>query len=71
MPSSKKRKPNLVYDFPISSGAFMYIHNRRYSTKKPLHKTLDRILEQHERLVNASNLAQKERDEEEDEGLTV
>jgi hypothetical protein len=49
----------------------MYIHNRRYSTKKPFHKTLDRILEQHERLVNASNLAQKERDEEEDEGLTV
>jgi hypothetical protein len=67
MPSSKKRKPNLVCDFPISSGAFIYIHNRRYSTKEPSHETLDRILEQHERLVNSSNLAQKERDEE-DEG---
>jgi hypothetical protein len=43
----------------------MYIHNRRRSTKEPLHETLDRILEEHERLVNASNLAQKERDEEE------
>jgi hypothetical protein len=49
----------------------MYIHNRGYSSKEPLHKTLDHILEQHERLVNASNLAQKERDEEEEEGLTV
>ena len=38
---------------------------------EPLYETLDRILEEHERLVNASNLSQKERDEEESEGLTV
>ena len=61
----KKKKPKLEYDFPISSESFMYIHNRRRSTKEPLYETLDRILEEHERLVNASNLAQKQRDEEE------
>jgi hypothetical protein len=65
MTFKKKRKPNLVHDFPISSGAFMYIHKRRYSTREPLYETLDRILEQHKRLVLSSSLAQKERDEQE------
>jgi hypothetical protein len=67
----KKKKSNLLRDCPISSEAFMYINNRRYSTREPLYVTLDRILKQHERLVNSSNLAKKDRDEEESEGLMV
>lgn len=47
------------------------IHNRRRSTREPVYETLDRILKEHEGLVNASNLSQKERDEEGSEGLTV
>lgn len=48
----KKKRPKLIDDFPISNSAFMYIHNRRNSTREPLYETLDRILEQHERLTS-------------------
>jgi hypothetical protein len=43
----------------------MYIHNRRNSTREPLYETLDRILEQHERLTSEKI----EIDEEEKEDL--
>ena len=56
----KKKRPKLIDDFPISNSAFMYIHNRRNSTREPLYETLDRILEQHERLTGEK----KELDEE-------
>jgi len=55
----------LIDDFPISNSAFMYIHNRRNSTREPLYETLDRILEQHERLTSGKT----ELDEEEKEDL--
>ena len=63
--SFRKKRPKLIDDFPISNSAFMYIHNRRNSTREPLYETLDRILEQHERLTSEKI----ELDEEEKEDL--
>jgi hypothetical protein len=63
--ANRSRELNLIHDLPISGSAFAYIKNRKYSTEEPFHVTLDRILKQHERLVNSYNLGQKERDEKE------
>ena len=61
----RKKRPKLVDDFPISNSAFMYITNRRNSTREPLYETLDRILEEHDRLASEK----KELDEDEKEDL--
>ena len=50
--ANRSKKLNLIHDLPISGSAFMYIKNRRYGTEEPFHVTLDRILKQHERLVD-------------------
>jgi CRISPR/Cas system CSM-associated protein Csm2 small subunit len=69
MPFRKKRKPNLVYDFPITSGAFTYITKRRHATREPMYETLDRILKEHERLTSSKEENEEEIDDE--EGLTL
>jgi CRISPR/Cas system CSM-associated protein Csm2 small subunit len=62
MPYRRKKKPNLVYDFPITSGAFSYITKRRHATREPMYETLDRILKEHERLMSDKDEIEDEED---------
>jgi hypothetical protein len=55
MPWTKKEKPHLVRNVVISSEAFVYITENKRNSREHIYQTLDRILEEHERLTSDRN----------------